>query len=169
MPPLLRGSSSSGSSLRRARSTQPAHPSRHTCTAFSSDAKTSLLAPRGTAALPVSRLRTDLCEDRLEQLERGEHVLARERPCAGRTPRHQGLLDRAVLLGVLQVETVDRVIARSPNGGPRERAARALRELLDERKVGDAVDHVVEPVIRAHPVAHDRAALLPGLERPQTL
>src|SRR5205823_1579717 len=45
----------------------------------------------------------------------------------------------------------------------------ALRELLDEREVGDAIDDVVEGVVRAHPVAHDRAARLAGLARAKVL
>src|SRR5579864_6227780 len=98
-----------------------------------------ILAAGGAPALPVARLCADLLEDRLEEHERREHVLARERPRAGRAAGHQGLLDRAVLLGVLQIEPVERMVVRRPHRRPRERAAGALRELLDERQVGDAI------------------------------
>src|SRR5439155_27075977 len=59
-----------------------------------------LSAPRGPPTLPVSRLRSDLLEDRLEQLERREDVLAGKLARARRAARREGLLDRAVLLGV---------------------------------------------------------------------
>src|SRR5581483_10915107 len=127
------------------------------------------LPARSATPLPVARLRTDLLEDRLEQRERREHVLARELPRAGGAARHQRLLDRPLLLGVLEVEPVERVVARRPDRRARERTTRALRQLLDERQVGGAVDDVVEAVVRAHPVAHDRAALLPRLARPELL
>src|SRR3954451_12959776 len=122
-----------------------------------------ILASRRAPALPVARLRADLLEDRLEEHERRQDVLAGERPCAGGATRDERLLDRPVLLRILDVETVERMVARRPDGRARKRAARALRELLDERQVGDAVDDVVEPVVRAHPVTHDRTALLPRL------
>ena len=60
-------------------------------------------------------------------------------------------------------------------GGPddvREEAPpRALREPLDERRVGGSVDHVVEGVVGRHPARHERAVLgalartAPQLER----
>src|SRR5690348_2562436 len=74
-------------------------------------------APRRPAALPVARLRADLLEDRLEEDERRQHVLAGERARAGGAACGERLLDRAMLLRVLQVEPVDRVVARRPDGG----------------------------------------------------
>src|SRR5262245_26964035 len=102
-------------------------------------------------------------------MERRHDVLARERPRPRRAPGRERLLDRTVLLRVLQVQTVERVVARRPDRGPRERAARALRELLDEWEVCGAVDDVVERVVRAHPLAHDRAPLVAGLAAAQLL
>src|SRR5437764_919953 len=122
-----------------------------------------ILASRRAPALPVARLRADLLEDRLEQHEGREDVLARERARPGGAARDERLLDRPMLFGVPHVEPVERVVARCPHGRAREGTARALRELLDERQIGDAVDDVVEAVVRAHPVAHDRAALLARL------
>src|SRR5689334_23905553 len=104
----------------------------------------------------------DLLEDRLEEGERAEDVVARERPRTLGAAGRERLPDRAVLLGVLRVEAVDRVVARRPDRGAREGAASALRELLDERQAGDAVDDVVEGVVRAHPLSHDRAPCLAG-------
>src|SRR5690349_9275978 len=127
------------------------------------------LAPGGAAPLPVARLCADLLEDRLEQVERGEDVLARELARPRRAAGSERLLDRAMLLGVLEVEAVERVVARRPHGRAGEVPARALRKLLDERQVGDAVDDVVEGVVRPHPVAHDRAALVARLARAQLL
>ena len=51
--------------------------------------------------------------------------------------------------------------------GAGERAARVLRDLLDVRQVRDPVDHVVEAVVRAHPLDGERAAVLAGLARAQ--
>src|SRR5437588_11626522 len=80
------------------------------------------LPSSGSATLPVARLRAHLFEDRLEQDERREDVLARERPRTPGTPRHQGLLDRAMLLGVFHIEAVERVVTRRPYRRPPERA-----------------------------------------------
>src|ERR1700686_438997 len=96
-------------------------------------------------------------------------MVTRERPRALGAARRERLADRAVLLGVLRVEAVDRVVSRRPDGRPGEGAARALRELLDERQVGYAVDDVMESGVRAHPNAHDRAARLAGLAGAQVL
>src|ERR1035437_5703298 len=90
-------------------------------------------------ALPVSWLRADLFQDGLQEREGAQDVLAGERPRSRRTAGRECLLDRAVLLGVLQIEPVDRMVARRPHRRPRERPARALRHLLDERQVGDAI------------------------------
>src|SRR5262249_15032910 len=76
-----------------------------------------------------------LLEDRLEERERAEDVVARERSGAFRAAGREGLTDRAMLLGVLRVEAVGRVVSRRPDGRAREGATRALRELLDERQV----------------------------------
>src|SRR5205823_1011963 len=111
----------------------------------------------------------DLLEDRLEQRERAEDVIAREGPRAVGTAGRQCLPDGAVLLCVPRVEAVDRVVAGRPDRRAREGAARALRELLDERQAGDAVDDVVEGVVRAYPLPHDRAPLLSGLARAEIL
>src|SRR5262249_51835741 len=69
-------------------------------------------------------------EHPVEHVERREHMLARERACALAAARRERLADRAVLLGVLRVEAVDRMVARRPDGRAGEGAARALRELL---------------------------------------
>ena len=67
----------------------------------------------------------DLLEDRLEQVERREDVLAGERAGAVGAARGERLPDRAMLLGVLRVQPVDRVVARRPDRGP-ENVRRAL-------------------------------------------
>ena len=90
-------------------------------------------------------------------------MVARERPGTLAAPGREGLADRAVLLGVLCVETVERMVARGPDSRAGEGAARALRELLDKGQFGHAVDDVVERVIRADPLTHDGAARLAGL------
>src|SRR5581483_4237639 len=92
-----------------------------------------------------------------------------ERSGTRRAAREERLLDRAVLLGVPHVQAVERVVARRPDGGAGEGTARALRQLLDGRQPRRAVDDVVEGVVRADPVAHDRAAVLAGLARAELL
>src|SRR3989442_8137782 len=133
------------------------------------DSDTCASTARGAAALPVARLRADLLEDRLEQRERREHVLARERTRTRGATGGERLLDRTVLLRVLEVQPVERMVARRPDRGPREGPPRTLRHLLDERQVGDAVDDVVERVVATHPVAHDRAPFVARLSRAQLL
>ena len=147
-----------------------AHAQRRTTAAADCSA-----GPRGQLR-PLARLR---CQSRGWAPTCSRIVSSRtneERTCSRASARapaalraDERLLDRAVLLGVLDVQPVDRVVARRPHGRPGERPARALRELLDERQVGDAVDHVVERVVRAHPVAHDRAPPLARLARAQLL
>src|SRR5579863_3916611 len=62
---------------------------------------------------PAARPRAaDLFEDRLEHDERREDVLAGELARTRGAPGRERLPDRAVLLGVLRVEAVDRVVAR---------------------------------------------------------
>ena len=46
----------------------------------------------GTRLLPVARLRADLLEDRLQQVERGEDVVAREGPRSLTASGHERLL-----------------------------------------------------------------------------
>src|SRR5207248_1374749 len=126
-------------------------------------------APARGGAVLLRPGAADLLEDRLEHREGGEDVLVGDRAGAGRAARGERLPDRAVLLGVPRIETVDRVVAGRPDGGAGEGAARALRELLDERQVGDAIDHVVESVVRAYPVAHDSPARVARLVGAQIL
>ena len=62
------------------------------------------------------------------------------------------------MLGLVAlVERLELVVDRRPHGRPGERAARRLRDRLDIGHVGDAVQHVVEGVVRAHPLRHQRA------------
>src|SRR5262249_48464971 len=89
----------------------------------------------------------DLLQARLQPGERGEHVLAREHPRALDATGRERVLDRLVLPLVQQVQLVDRLVARRPDRRARERAPRALRDLLDVRQLGDAVDDVVEAVV----------------------
>src|SRR5581483_9652468 len=102
---------------------------------------------------------TDLLEDRLEQVERREYVLAREHPRTVDAAGRERVLDRLVLTLVLQVELVDRLVAGRPDRGAGERAPRALRHLLDVGQVGDTVDNVVEAVVAPHPLHRQRAAI----------
>src|SRR5579864_6117676 len=102
-------------------------------------------------------------------MEGREDVLARELARARRAAGRDRLLDRPMLLGVLRVQPVDRVVAGRPDGRPGERPPCALRELLDQRECGHPVDDVVEGMVAAHPVAHDRAAVVARLERAQLL
>src|SRR5262249_57112357 len=100
-----------------------------------------------------------LLEDRLEQAERREHVLVRQRTGPFLASGRECRLDCTVLAFVLGIELVDRRVPRCPDRGSRERAPRALRYLLDERRSGDAVDHVVETMIRPHPLGGQRTAV----------
>src|SRR3954452_17822978 len=104
----------------------------------------------------------DMLENRPEHVRRGEDLRSSGCPRALAGAGRERLADRTVQLRVLRIEAVDRVVARRPDGGAGEGAAGALRELCDEGEIGDAVDDVVEGVVRADPVAHDRAA---GLAR----
>src|SRR5438874_10791002 len=113
--------------------------------------------------LPAVRLEADLGEDRLQQLERPEDVLAGNRLGAFGASRREGGLDRAMLALVERIELVDRLVARRPDGRAGERPPRALCHLLDERPLRDAIDHIVEPVIGAHPLRCERAAVTAGL------
>ena len=70
-------------------------------------------------------------------------------------------LDRSVLPLVVCVELVDRLVSRCPDRRPGERPSGALCHLLDERRIGDAVDHIVESVIRAHPLRRQRTSVAP--------
>src|SRR5438132_7117579 len=110
---------------------------------------------------------TDLLEDRLEQVERGEHVLARQHAGAFFTAHGERVLDRLVLALVLKVELVDRLVTRRPDRRPGERATRTLCHLLDVRQIGDAVDDVVEAVVALHPLDGERAAVVTRLARTQ--
>ena len=125
---------------------------------------TSTDARRGRPNRPEN---PDLLEDRLQQVERREHVLACELAGAVGAARGERGADRGVLALVQQVQLVDRLVAGRPDGRPGERAACVLGDLLDVRQVGDPVDHVVEAVVRAHPVDGQRASVLAGLARPQ--
>src|SRR5439155_1547607 len=110
---------------------------------------------------------TDLLENRLEQVERGEHVLARQHAGAFFTAHGERVLDRLVLALVLKVELVDRLVTRRPDRRPGERATRTLCHLLDVRQIGDAVDDVVEAVVALHPLDGERAAVVTRLARTQ--
>ena len=77
----------------------------------------------------------DLLEDRLQQVERREHVLARELAGALGAACGERGADRGVLALVQQVQLVDRLVAGRPDGRTGERAARVLRGLLDVRQV----------------------------------
>jgi hypothetical protein len=96
-------------------------------------------------------------------------VVARELSRARRAAGGERLPDRAVLLLVLHVQLVDEVVARRPDGRPGEVPPRLFREPLHERRVGGAIDDVVEAVVRAYPLAHDRPPLLAGLSRAELL
>ena len=74
---------------------------------------------------------------------------------AAALPAADRLADRAVLEVVLRVELVE-LGACAPDPVADERAPRALRDPLDERQLGDAVDHVVEGVVRLHPLDEQR-------------
>src|SRR6185437_3225852 len=134
-----------------------------------------LLAPVRGGPSPRSRLHppirpptcTDLLEDRLEQVERREHVLPCEHARTLDAAGSERVLDRLVLALILEVELVDGLVARRPDGRPREGAARTLRDLLDVRQVGDAVDDVVEPVVAVHPLDGQRAPVVARLARAQ--
>jgi hypothetical protein len=95
-----------------------------------------------------------------------EHMLACERLGACRVPGAERRDDRAVLVVVPLVERVRLRAARSPHRVPGERTARALRQALDQRRLGDPVDHVVEAVIRVHPLVGEPPAVL-SLVRPR--
>ncbi len=94
----------------------------------------------------LAGLRSHLVQDCLEQAPRREDVLTREHPRALRAARGHRFPDGAVLEIVLAEELVE-VGARGPYGLDEERAARGLRHPLDERNLGDGVDHVVERVV----------------------
>ena len=82
-------------------------------------------------------------------------MLPRERARGVRASGGDRLADRAVLEVVLRVELVE-LPAGLPDPVADERAARALRDALHERQLGDAVDHVVERVVRLHPLDEER-------------
>ena len=95
---------------------------------------------------------------------------ARMRAACG-AARADRLADGAVLEVVLRVELVE-LRACLPHPVADERPAGALRDALDERHVGDAIDHVVEGVVRLHPLDEQRRVarrpapcLRPELER----
>jgi hypothetical protein len=96
-------------------------------------------------------------EDHLEQPARVEDVLVRQcaRPVAA--PGRERVENRLVLDEVLAVEIVDLRAAGAP--ATEDGAPRALGDPLDEREVRGVVDHVVEPVVRAYPVAGEPRAL----------
>src|SRR5205807_1570586 len=102
-------------------------------------------------------------EDRLQQLERREDVLAGYRLRRVGASRREGGLDRPVLALVERVQLVDGLVPRRPDGRAGERPPRALRHLLDERQPRDAIDHVVEAMIGAHPLRRERAPVAAGL------
>ena len=62
----------------------------------------------------------------------------------------------AVLALVRSVELVDRLVPGRPHRRPREGPARALRDLLDVGQLRHPVDHVVEAVVRLHPLGRER-------------
>ena len=78
-------------------------------------------------------------------------MLAGDRPRAGRAARDDRVLDCAMLPDVLLVQLVD---LRAP-GPPlaQERPPRAFRRTRDLRCPGGLVDHVVESIVGAHPLA----------------
>jgi hypothetical protein len=126
----------------------------------------SLSVPARRAARGAERLEHDL-----DQRVRGEDVLPRKRARGGGAACADRLADRAVLEVVLRVELVE-LGPRLPHAVADERPAGALRDALDERQLGDAVDHVVEGVVRLHPLDEERrvardppARLVAQLER----
>src|SRR4051795_9908615 len=82
-------------------------------------------------------------------------MLAGEQPRARGAAGGDGLADRAVLELVLRVELVQ-LRARAPDAVADEGAPRPLREPLHERHLRNAVDHVVERVVRLHPLDEER-------------
>src|SRR3954452_16629059 len=119
--------------------------------------------------VPVARLLPDVLEDRVEQLERVHHVLVRQRPRPLGAARLERLADRAMLEDVPLLQIVQNLVARRPHGRPGEGPARRLRHLLDERRVGGPIDHVVEGVVRAHPLRADLAPVAAGVTAPHLL
>ena len=120
-------------------------------------------------ALPVARLRADLLEDRLEQVNDESTCSRASARAPAALPATSACLIARCCSAFFDVEPVERMVAGRPHRGPGERPPRALRQLLDERQAGDAIDDVVERVVPAHPVAHDRAPLLAGLARAELL
>jgi hypothetical protein len=102
-------------------------------------------------------LRPEVVEDHLEQAARVEHVLVRQRARPVAAPRRERIENRLVLGHVLAVEIVDLGAARAP--AAEEGAPGALGDPLDQREIRRVVDHVVEAVVRAHPVGGEPRAL----------
>ena len=92
-------------------------------------------------------------------------MLAREQPRPCRAPGRDRLADRAVLEVVLRVQLVE-LRPRAPDPLADERAPRALREPLDVAASRQPVDHVVEGVVRLHPLDEERRLVPPPCGRP---
>src|SRR6266540_4840977 len=60
---------------------------------------------------------------------------------------------------VALVERVCLRAARRPDRVTREGAASALRQPLDQRRRRDAIDHIVEAVVRPHPLVRQAPAV----------
>src|SRR5205814_1084990 len=123
-----RGTSSpSAASRRRRRAAPPRHAAAAAGCAPAPGPARGAPSPR-TQLHPTGRPPpgTDLLENRLEQVERGEHVLARQHAGAFFTAHGERVLDRLVLALVLKVELVDRLVTRRPDRRPGERATRTL-------------------------------------------
>src|SRR5262249_50250386 len=86
------------------------------------------------------------------------NVLARQYPRAARRPGRDRLADGPVLFVVSCIEVVE-FGARDPGDLADERPPRALRDPLDIRRPGAAVDHVMEGVVRLHPLDRKRVVL----------
>ena len=85
-----------------------------------------------------------------------EHVVAGDRARAVDAACRDRAADRRVLPLVLDVEVVE-LGADGPRRLAEERPSRALRQPDDVGRVRALVDHVVEIVVRVHPLAHDGA------------
>ena len=113
-------------------------------------------APFGS---PLSTCGPLLRDDALQQPARGEHVLAGERASAAAEPaRMAAMIARCSRSLASYSESSSCASAGAQTAEPEKRAPLASRST--RRHAGDGIDHVVEGVVGAHPLADEVATAI---------